>query len=358
MFKANLDTASNVDLGCPFTYPVFVKRDLTNGAHAKHFLDRAVRADGQCVSHTMSDRAAKAARQSLGRPPVSSIRLKLLACVLPLLSLAVFLSGPSALPTLAASGEDSSHLRFGNPSGATDDSSNKDNFLIEKKYYALSYNNALGTPNWASWRLVKEDLGDAPRFPFLPDSELPAGFKKVVTKDYVHSGFDRGHMCNHSDRASDDDASKSTFVMTNIIPQSSANNQKGWDQLEEYCRSLARKGKELYIVCGPQGKGGEGKEGYKATIANGKVTVPAKTWKVILVLGKSRKIDQNTRLIGVIMPNDQSVGYDWAKFRVPVKEIEELTSYKFFDKGDSEILDPLKEEADAVPIPPPVPIEH
>jgi endonuclease G len=274
------------------------------------------------------------------------------------LVLVVFFPGFAIPPETANAGDDYPHLRFGNPSGAKDDPSEKNNYLMKKKFYALSYNNSLGTPNWASWRLVKGDLGDSPRFPFLPDTELPPGFKKITTKDYVGSGFDRGHMCNHSDRAGSNEASKSTFVMTNIIPQSSANNQKGWDQLEEYCRSLARAGKELYIVCGPQGKGGEGKAGFKATIANGKIVVPAKTWKVVLVLAKSGKVDQNTRLIGVIMPNDQSVGFDWAKFRVAVKEIEDLTGHKFFDQAEATILDPLKDEADAVPIPPPTPVDH
>src|SRR5262249_37645133 len=159
------------------------------------------------------------------------------------------------------------------------------------------------------------------------DEDLPPGFKKITTKDYVGCGFDRGHMCNHSDRASSDEASQSTFVMTNIIPQSSANNQKGWERLEAYCRTLAGRGKILYIVCGPQGKGGEGKLGFKASIAGGKITVPAKTWKVVLVLGKGDTVDRNARLIGVIMPNDQSVTDDWARYRVAVKDIEELTGY-------------------------------
>jgi len=284
---------------------------------------------------------------------VTTARFRLAAQVSPLLLLAAVLSAwwvPAVSTTLAEEKLSQPHLRFGNPSNATEDKSNKDNYLIKGDYYALSYNNKLGTPNWVSWRLVKADLGDAPRFPFVPDDRLPNGFKKITTKDYVGSGFDRGHMCNHSDRASSDEASAATFVMTNIIPQSSASNQKGWERLEAYCRTLAKKGKILYIVCGPQGKGGEGKLGFKVSIAGGKVIVPAKVWKVVLVLGKDDKEDRSTRLIGVVMPNDQSVTDDWAKYRVAVKEIEELTGYEFFDKAKREILDPLKEEADAVPI--------
>jgi DNA/RNA endonuclease G (NUC1) len=38
--------------------------------------------------------------------------------------------------------------------------------------------------------------------------------------------------------------------MTNVVPQSLASNQKGWEQLERYCRGLAERGHELHIVCG------------------------------------------------------------------------------------------------------------
>ncbi|HBI42926.1 MAG TPA: hypothetical protein DDY78_08725 [Planctomycetales bacterium] len=251
------------------------------------------------------------------------------------------------------------HLRWGNPSGATEDAGNVNDFLMKKKYFALAYNNAKGTPNWVSWRVVPADLGNAPRFPFVPDDTLPPGFKIVVTKDYVGSGFDRGHMCPHSDRASDEEASKATFVLTNIVPQSSANNQKGWAQFEDYCRSLVlRDGKELYVVCGPQGQGGEGKRGHEDFIDGHKITVPARTWKVVMVLNQGGPVDRSTRLIAVVTPNDETVGEDWSRYRTTVKDVEELTGYRFFDRADPRVLGPLKEEVDAVHIPPPRPRGH
>jgi endonuclease G len=259
---------------------------------------------------------------------------------------------------------ESPHLKMGNPSKATADHADKDNFLMEKDYFALSYNSTKGIPNWVSWRLTKADLGDAERSQFYPDDTLPAGFTTVTPKDYTGSGFDRGHMCPHSDRSADDEMSNATFVMTNIIPQSPYVNQKAWDQLEIYCRDLVEHHrKTLYIVSGGCGQGGEGKKGAQKTLAEGKVVVPAKCWKVIMVLNTGRGIDpkkvkSNTRLIAVIMPNDMSVGYDWADFRVPVKEVEELTGYKFFDRVPAEVIDPLKEEVDEDRIPPPVIPHH
>jgi endonuclease G, mitochondrial len=255
-----------------------------------------------------------------------------------------------------------SHLRWGNPSGATADPDNRDNFLMKKPYYALSYNNTKGTPNWVSWRLVKEDVGNASRegLPFLPDEELPGGFKKIVTREYAGTGFDRGHMCPAGDRSSDPEVMKATFVMTNLVPQSPNNNRKGWEQFESYCRSLVKEdeGKELYIVSGPRGEGGTGEKGFRRGLPddeNPRIVVPDHTWKVVMVLNRGAGPGPDTRLIAVDIPNDQTVGEAWAPYRVPVREIEQLTGYTFFDRADPNIIGPLKDQADALRIPAPRP---
>jgi endonuclease G, mitochondrial len=243
------------------------------------------------------------------------------------------------------------HLLMGNPSGATEDRGNADNYLMAKPYFAVSYNNSKGTPNWVSWHLTHEELGSARRLPFYPDEDLPPGFNRVVPQDYTNAGFDRGHMCPHSDRDRTEAMSHATFVMTNIIPQTSAVNQRAWRQLEMYCRMLVEhEDKELYIVCGPAGHGGRGKNGFKTALPRGRVTVPGECWKVILVLdrtdGQEPTIDQNTRLIAVVMPNDNTVGEDWTEYRTSVRDVEQLTGYKFFARIDENVLGPLKEVID------------
>jgi endonuclease G len=259
---------------------------------------------------------------------------------------------PGGLPA------ESIHLVMGNPSGATDDPANRDNYLMRKPYFALSYNNAKGTPNWVSWCLQEGDLGSAERGQFKPDESLPSGFKVVKPTDYNGSGFDRGHMCPHSDRASTDEASQATFVMTNIIPQSPNCNQRAWADLESYCRDLVRKKHQtLYIVAGPQGQGGEGKDGPKQFIGpkddKDKVTVPAKCWKVVLALDDGKgdaedvnRVGHDSRVFAVVMPNDQSVGHGWKKYLTSAKKVEELTGYQFFNRVPAAVIGPLKERVD------------
>jgi endonuclease G, mitochondrial len=274
----------------------------------------------------------------------------------------VGLHNPPAIPGADEHPENSVHLLLGNPSRATDDPPNANNFLMRKPYYALSYNSSKGTPNWVSWRLQESDLGDAPRPQFYPDESLPRSFRPVTPHDYTGTGFDRGHMCPHGDRAGTQDGSNATFAMTNIIPQAPNVNKKAWNDFEEYCREMARRRRQtLYIVSGPQGKGGEGSRGPADAIAGGHVTVPAKCWKVaVIVDGDSgpddlAKIGPRTRVIGVVMPNEESVGYGWAKYRTSVREIETLTGYTFFDRIPHDIADALKTKVDNEHIPPPRP---
>jgi endonuclease G len=262
-------------------------------------------------------------------------------------------------PPLSSSPPDSNiHLTMGNPSHAIPDPRDADNFLMRKPYFALSYNGSKGTPNWVSWCLRESDLGSAPRVPFYPDPDLPRSFKHVLPRDYNGTGFDRGHMCPHSDRGSTPEASTATFVMTNLIPQSPACNQKAWADLEGYCRGLAKKHQTLYIVAGPEGKGGTGTKGPAESIAGDKVTVPARCWKVVLVIHDGTgsaddvsKVGRDTRLFGVVMPNDETVGHGWAKYRTSVKEVETLTGYRFFDRVPEEIIEPLKAKVDREHIP-------
>jgi endonuclease G len=144
-----------------------------------------------------------------------------------------------------------------------------------------------------------------------------------------------------------------TFYMTNVVPQSPNSNQKGWERLESYCRELAKQGHVLYIACGPHGVGGTGKNGAEEQIGKGrvKVTVPAKLWKVILVLpNEDAEPRKNTRVIAIIMPNDQTVGFDWTKYRVSVADVEKLTGYKFFPELPEDVAQALKSRVDEVEV--------
>ncbi len=174
-------------------------------------------------------------------------------------------------------------------------------------------------------------------------------------------------MCPHSDRAADQDMSFATFVMTNIIPQAPNVNRKAWEHLESYGRELVSQHHDrLYITSGPAGQGGVGSRGSRDSLAGGRVTVPAECWKIIVAVpddGSSdddlAKISLGTRVITVIMPNDQNaVGEDWTKFRTSPAAVERETGLHFFDRVRPDIAAGLKQIVDQEHIPPPRPHGH
>src|SRR5665213_2420362 len=261
---------------------------------------------------------------------------------------------------VAVSISGSPNLLLGNPSDATGDLFHRDNYLMDKGYYVLAYDNTLGTPKWVSWQVKAADLGTARRKQvFDTDMTLPAGFTRIATHDYSGSGFDRGHMCPHSDRAATQEMSFATFVMTNIIPQAPNVNRRAWEQLESYCRELvSREHDRLYITSGPAGQGGRGSKGPAQSLADGKVTVPAACWKIIVVEPDDggddlARISQNTRVIAVIVPNDQEqVGEEWSGFRTSAAVVERETGLHFFDRVRPDIASVLRQKVDDRPIPP------
>jgi endonuclease G len=262
---------------------------------------------------------------------------------------------------LGPDGSASPNLVLGNPSNASTDPTSRDNYLMVKPYYALSYNDDKGTPNWVSWRVIESDLGDAPRRDaFEPDTDLPAGFFQVMQRDYNGGGFDRGHMCPHSDRAANQDMSFATFVMSNIIPQAPNVNRKAWAQMEDYCRELVRQDHDrLYVIAGPAGQGGRGSRGYASTLADGRITVPSSCWKVVVAIPDNgfdnpSSISSDARVLSVEMPNDNDiVGEEWAQYRTTPARIERETGLHFFTNLNPATAAVFRNRLDQERLPPP-----
>jgi endonuclease G len=269
-------------------------------------------------------------------------------CLTPPLLAMLLLAAASAV----AAQEANRNIRFGMPAPAGTDPKDRAAFLIGRPQYVLSYNARKLTPNWVCWQLRKEDIGSEARGPFGPDPRLPKNFPHVISGDYNGTGFDRGQMCPAKDRSTALRDIDATFFMTNIVPQSPACDQRGWERLEDYCQRLAREGHVLQIAAGPAGVGGTGKDGYKKEIGKGrKIVVPHQVWKVVMVLPHAdAEATKNTRVIAVIMPNDQTVDFDWSKYRVSVRAVEKLTGYKFFPAVPDEVAAALKERVDEVEV--------
>lgn len=228
---------------------------------------------------------------------------------------------------------DNDPLLPGNPTNATNTS--QTNFLKDNGFYKIAYHRNRGIPVWVGWHLQSEDIGTTSRQDdFRADNALPASWYHVQDFDYTNGGFDRGHNCPSADRTSSVAANSSTFLMTNMVPQAPNMNQGPWDALEEYTRTtLVGGNKEAYIYTGNFGSGGTGTAGNVSSIGNGNVTVPAKIWKVILVISKGNgdlaRIHSDATVLVVNMPNDNTLystsgaGRNaWRNYITTIKDLE------------------------------------
>lgn len=234
------------------------------------------------------------------------------------------------------------HLMLGNPSGAASNPNSRDNYLLLKGSFAISYNNSRGTANWVSWKTSKSDMGQSiERSDFRPDPDLPGSFVRVNATDYSGSGYQRGHLVPSADRFGDPEANLETFMMTNIVPQTGDLNQYPWQKFESYVRYNARRNSDVYQIAGVYGDRGR---------LRNKVTVPANCWKIVVIVPAGSEItdiNAETRVIAVDMPNARGIAKDrWQQYQTTVRAIEQKTGYNFLDRLPLELQEILENRGD------------
>jgi endonuclease G len=234
-------------------------------------------------------------------------------------------------------------MQLGNPTAATVDSSNHQNYLIQRARYALDYNDTTHQANWVSWSYTTADSGSTSRQnSFRPDTSLPSGFLQIGSSSF-DTGYDRGHMCPSGDRTASVADNDETFLMSNMIPQASRNNQGLWGTFEGYCRGLASGGSEILITCGPGNFG-------SASISNG-MKLPGSVWKVIVVSPPGTalapdKVTTASRVIAINTPNAASVSTSWTDYITTVEEIEAETGFRFFSSLPTSVARYLRKVKD------------
>lgn len=222
------------------------------------------------------------------------------------------------------------HVELGIPT----DADPSDDIILDEKYFVLDYNPQRYEPNWASWNLRKSDLGRVARSgSFREDPSLPTELLRIRPQDYQGSGYDRGHLCPAGDRSSDIEANRSTFLMSNMVPQLPTLNRGPWERLEEQERAWAQAGFDLYIQAGPIFLDAQ------TTIRPG-VVVPAAIFKIIVLLlpGQGlRGVSMDTHVISVLMPNKELLSSSWEDYVATVDAIENVTGYDFLTNVPKEI---------------------
>jgi endonuclease G len=211
----------------------------------------------------------------------------------------------------------------------------KNEEVIRRLAYTLSYNHETRLPNWVAWHLTANHVdGPVKRkdVDFTDDESVAA--PKGCKSDYYSSGYDRGHMCPAGDNKWSERAMQECFLMTNMCPQLAGLNSGMWNSLEKNCRTWAEQYGDVYIVCGPVLLKGAHK-----TIGRNKVVVPEAFFKVILCTkGKPKAI-------GFVMRNQSMRGHKKTEFVNSVDDVERITGIDFFPALPDDIENEVEKQS-------------
>lgn len=199
----------------------------------------------------------------------------------------------------------------------------KNTVLLTRDGYVALYSLDTHCPVYVSWELTKErvDGGVQRCKQFFADEEI--GMKdRVTNNDYKGSGWSRGHMCPAADNKDSEVRMRESCLLTNICPQDMGLNSGRWNDLENRCRSWARKGYRVYVYCGPVFKKGRSRMMGKSV----KVCVPDGFWKVVKLIDRNGKVEMKAYMfpnrdveekvdafLCTVEKVERSVGVKWGK---------------------------------------------
>lgn len=143
--------------------------------------------------------------------------------------------------------------------------------------FAVLHSGVSRTPLYAAERLTRASVAAARSIDradaFHEEDRLPRGQRSAL-RDYVRSGYDRGHMAPAGDMPTGE-AQAESFSLANIVPQNRSTNRSLWAAIEESVRRLATGRGEIYVVTGPVF------EGESVSAINGRVLVPTRLYKAV-----------------------------------------------------------------------------
>lgn len=227
--------------------------------------------------------------------------------------------------------------------------------------YSVCYDVDRHISHWVAYPIFKKVyetpvLSRVDDFNYDPNDQLPV----IPTRDqqyigtggngrgYGAWGYDRGHMLPQASRYNNYEPNRMTYYGTNMMPQNSTLNRNIWASLEGKVRGWGglQTYDTLYVVTGAAFKSTKTIDN-----ANGPIAVPSHCWKVLLRQrgNQNRQISQfkadELKAIGFVFTNDDAGAATSIESAVrSVKEIEELTGFKFFRNLDPAVADAVKSQ--------------
>ncbi|MDF2549140.1 MAG: eNDOG [Chlamydiales bacterium] len=203
---------------------------------------------------------------------------------------------------------------------------------ISKSGYQVVYDNRLRIASCVYERLTADSVqGTAKRrqMTFREDLAVEEPFR-VGLKDFIGSGFDRGHLAPAADYKNSLAEMADTFALSNVVPQDPKMNRGIWAHLERQVRDLTGNYQAVHVFTGPLFIPESDKDGKRfvkyEVISQKNVAVPSHLYKVIFCETSLGKIDE----FAYIIPNQPiDPKLRIAKFQVSVDQVESIAGVIF-----------------------------
>jgi endonuclease G len=188
--------------------------------------------------------------------------------------------------------------------------------ILNNPSYLIDFDEDAHIAHWVHYELLaRETMGAGTRSDdFRKDDRVTSSASPA---DYKGSGYDRGHIKPAADSKSSSDEMSTSFLMTNMLPQTPSLNRGKWKALEDLVRNWAVEYGGVHITSGPTPESiGE---------LRGGVEIPVGCWKALL-----RTLPGDTLTIAFLLPNTKRIEGDLQDFALPVDELEQLLGVDLF----------------------------
>lgn len=194
-------------------------------------------------------------------------------------------------------------------------------FLTE---YTVSYNLKNKQPNWVAYELTEAEAQlDRDRCDCFKQDKM---IRTAANKDYLNSGYDRGHLSPAAHNNVSDKVNEESFNLLNICPQIPAFNRGIWKNLESWTTDQAIVYGKVFIVTGPILV--KNSHVMAKTGVNKDIPVANAYFKVILRVNETKAYG-----VGFVIPQSIKTGA-LTDYMFSINVIESLTGIDFFHMMD------------------------
>lgn len=244
-----------------------------------------------------------------------------------------------AKPIATSRNTSESILQWGHPGPISDD--------LHRDEYMANFNRRDRLPNWVAehldiFSLTAGEGVDRSRSAFAADPNIPTMFRAQL-KDYIGSGFDRGHQAPAADAVYTQEAMDQTFYLTNMAPQVGIGfNRHYWAYVEEFVRDLVGPYIDVWVWTGPvflPQKGEDNKYYMKYQVIGNPPSIAVPTHFYKIVLAQKNLTDTTYSTAAFLLPNQAiPIPTHLTQFKVAKELIERASGLTFLTKNVTKLV--------------------